>query len=163
MRPRPEKERALAESLFVIEGKSGREIAGLLGAGKETVQRWAREGKWMERRRLRRRESPLAALERLKRERDRLTGTLGGTKPAAPGEDKTAAPAAAGDTISLIQKLTQTIEKMESQQEDYDVGAMIETMGRFANFVIVHATEQERLAMRAMIEKFLDEEHRKSL
>ena len=162
MRRRPEKERLIAESLFVIEGKSGREIAALLSAGKETVQRWAREGKWMERRRLRRRESPLASLERLKRERDRLTATLGAAKPAAPGGDDPAAPAV-GETISLIQKLTQTIEKMESQQEDYDVGAMLATMGRFAKYVVAHATDQERLAMRSMIEKFLDEEHRKSL
>ena len=160
MRPRPEKERALAESLFVTEGKSGREIAALLGAGKETVQRWAREGKWMERRRLRRRESPLASLERLRRERDRLTGTLGAEKP---GGDQPVAPEAVSDTIGLIQKLTQTIERMESHHEDKDVDAMLATMDRFATFVVTHATEEERLATRKMIEKFLGEERRKSL
>ena len=163
MRRRPEKERLIAESLFVIEGKSGREIAALLSAGKETVQRWAREGQWTARRRRRRLDgSSMATVERLKRERDRLTATLGAAKPAAPGGDDPAAPAV-GETISLIQKLTQTIEKMESQQEDYDVGAMLATMGRFAKYVVAHATDQERLAMRSMIEKFLDEEHRKSL
>ena len=37
------------------------------------------------------------------------------------------------------------------------------TMDRFATFVVTHATEVERLATRKMIEKFLDEERRKSL
>lgn len=160
MRTRPEKERALAESLFVTEGKSGREIAALLGAGKETVQRWARDGKWMERRRLRRLDSPLASLERLRRERDRLTGTLGGEKA---GADKSDAPKAISDTISLIHKLTQTIEKMESHREDDDVGAMLATMEGFATFVVAHTAPEECLAIRKMIEKFFDEERRKSL
>ena len=155
MRRRPEKERALAESLFVTEGKSGREIAGLLGAGKETVQRWAREGKWMERRRLRRRDSALASLERLRRERDRLTGTLGGDKP--PEADVVA------DTISMIQKLTQAIERMESHREDRDIGAMLATMDRFATFAVAHAAAEELSAIRNTIEKFLDDERRKSL
>ena len=160
MRPRPERERALAESLFITEGKSGREIAALLGAGKETVQRWAREGKWMERRRLRRADSPLAALERLRRERDRLAGTLGGDKL---GGDKPASPEAAGDTVSMIQKLTQTIEKMESRREDRDVDAMLATMHRFATFAAAHATEEELPAVRKIVEEFLDDERRRSL
>jgi hypothetical protein len=33
---RPEKERLFAESLFVCGGKSCREIAGILGAGRDT-------------------------------------------------------------------------------------------------------------------------------
>jgi transposase len=115
MRPRLEKERALAESLFVVEGKPGRQIAALLGAGKETVQLWAREGNWMERRRLRREDSPLANLERLQRERTRLIAALGGDKP----ETAHTAP----DTISAVHKLTQTIEKMESRRQENDVEA----------------------------------------
>jgi hypothetical protein len=39
MRPISEKQRELAESLFVTEGKSSRQIAGLLGVGKGSVQR----------------------------------------------------------------------------------------------------------------------------
>jgi len=167
MRPRPEKERALAESLFITEGKSAREIGGLIGAGKETVQRWAREGKWHERRRLRRGDSPLAALERLTRERDRLIGTLGGTKPAAdqPGVAQPAAPdaAAAGETISMIQKLTQTIEKMQPRREDDDIDAMLATMDRFSKFVMAHADDEDCEAVRQLLEDFLDEERQRSL
>lgn len=179
MRPRPEKERVRAESLFIVEGKSGREIAGLLGVGKETVQRWARDGKWMDRRQLRRSESPLASLERLRRERDRLIGTLGGDQPAGDHADgdktakvKPADPAVVSDTISLVHKLTQTIEKMESRREDESmeprreedsIGAMLTTMERFAVFVADHATDEERLATARMVEKFLDAERQKYL
>ena len=172
MRPRPEKERALAESLFITEGKSAREIGGLIGAGKETVQRWAREGKWHERRRLRRGDSPLAALERLTRERDRLIATLGGAKPAGdprgagqPGAGQPAAPdaAAAGETIAMIQKLTQTIEKMQPRREDDDIDAMLATMDRFSKFVMAHADDEDCEAVRQLLEEFLDEERQRSL
>jgi hypothetical protein len=164
---RPEKDRAMAETLFVVEGKSGREIAGRLRVGKETVQRWAREGKWMERRRQRRSDSPMAAVERLRRERDRLIGTLGGDQPAAPdaagAQDAAGPKGAAGETITMIHKLTQTIEKMESPREDEDIDAMLATMERFAMFAADHADDEELDAVRKIVEMFLDEERRKSL
>lgn len=162
MRPRPEKERVMAESLFIAEGKSSREIAGLLGAGKETVQRWARDGKWMERRRQRRRESPLAALERLKRERDRLIGTLGGDKTPA-GENKPPAPEVAAETIGMIQKLTQTIEKMEPPREDGSIDAMLDVVERLATFTVANFTAEETMTLHNILEKFLAEERRKHL
>ena len=162
MRPRPERERVLAETLFVCEGKSSREIAGILGAGKETVQRWARDGKWMERRRQRRFDSPMASLERLKRERDRLTQSLG--PRASRGGDpvgkllthKTLL------TVNTIQKLTQTIEKMESHQE-LEVGPMLDTMGRFAEFAAARADANDLPVLRKWVEEFLNEEQRKSI
>jgi uncharacterized protein YjcR len=164
---RPEKDRALAETLFVTEGKSAREIAAHLGVGKETVQRWAREGKWTERRRQRRSDSPLAALERLRRERDRLIGTLGGDQPAAKDAAAAKDPAgpkdAASETISKIHKLTQTIEKMESHREDTDIDAMLDVVERLATFTAAHADAEELEAVRKIIEMFLDEERRKSL
>ncbi|MGO8705445.1 MAG: hypothetical protein ACLQVA_16670 [Candidatus Brocadiia bacterium] len=184
MRPKPEKERVMAESLFIVEGKSSREIAGLLGMGKETVQRWARDGKWMDRRRLRRSESPLASLERLRRERDRLIGQLGGADPSGdppaaeepagekPAAEQPLAPEAVSDTIGLIHKLTQTIEKMESRREDESmephreedsIGAMLTTMERFAEFVGSHGTDEERRATHSIVEKFLDAERQKCL
>ena len=52
---------------------------------------------------------------------------------------------------------------MESHYEDEDVGAMLATMERFATFVVAHTTEEECLAIRKIIEKFFDEERRKSL
>jgi hypothetical protein len=152
----------MAELLFITEGKSGREIAGLLGAGKETVQRWAREGQWMERRRLRRQDSPLAALERLRRERDRLIGTLAGEKTPT-GENKLPAPEVAAETIGMIQKLTQTIEKMESQRPDGGLGAMLNVVERLATFTAANSSPEEALTLHNVIEKFLDEERRKSL
>ena len=162
MRPRPEKERTKAESLFIVEGKSSREIAGLLGAGKETVQRWARDGKWMERRRQRRRESPLAALERLKRERDRLIGTLGGDKTPA-GENKPPAPEVDAETIGMVQKLTQTIEKMEPPREDGSIDAMLDVVERLATFTVANFTAEETMTLHNILEKFLAEERRKHL
>jgi len=162
MRPRPERERVLAETLFVCDGKSCREIAGILGAGKETVQRWARDGKWMERRRRRRIESPMASLELLKRERDRLIQKLGGEppptgeQPAKPKADDTL------QTVSALQKLTQTIEKMESQQE-LEIGPMLDVFARFAEFIATRADAADRAVIREWTEKFLDEEQRKSL
>jgi transposase len=162
MRPRPERERVLAETLFVCEGKSSREIAALLRAGKETVQRWARDGKWMARRRLRRTESPMASLELLKRERDRLIQTLA-AKPPADGE---ASPEPDADEnlqkLNALQKLTQTIEKMESHPE-LEVGPMLETMNRFAEFVAARADANDLPVIRKSVEEFLNEEHRKSL
>ena len=160
MRPRPERDRTLAESLFVCGGKSSREIAGILGAGKETVQRWSRDGKWMERRRQRRFDSPLASLERLRRERDRLIQTLGGEPPhpgepaAKPNTDETL------HTVTALQRLTQTIEKMESQQE-LEIGPMLKTMGGFAEFVAARADEDDLTVLRNWVEKFLNEEQQK--
>jgi hypothetical protein len=150
----------MAESLFVCEGKSSREIAGILGAGKETVQRWARDGKWMERRRRRRTESPMASLERLKRERDRLIQSLGPRVP--PGGDpsdklitnKTLL------AVNAVQKLTQTIEKMESQKE-LEISPMLNTMSRFAEFAAPRADANERVVLHKWVEKFLNEERRK--
>ena len=78
--------------------------------------------------------------------------------PSYPG-----APDAAGETISMIQKLTQTIEKMESHREDGDIDAVLTTMDRFATFAAAHATEEELPAIRRIMEEFLDEERRRSL
>jgi transposase len=165
---RSQRDRSLAESLFVCEGKSCREIAGILSAGKETVQRWARDGKWMERRRRRRLDSPLASLERLKRERDRLIQTLGG-EPAPKGDQPPQGePPAKPDaddtlqTVNALQKLTQTIEKMESQQEE-EIGPMLKTMGRFAEFVATRADANDRPVIHKWVEAFLNEERRKCI
>ena len=155
MRPLSEKQRTLAESLFVAEGKSAGQIAAVLGLGKSTVQRCVLRGKWMERRRRRGLDSPLATLECLKRERDRLAATLDQEPPPEP--------AVRDDTISAVHKLTQTIEKMESRHEDGDVGAMLATMDRFAKFVTARATDEQCAAVRALMEKFFDDERRKSL
>jgi IS30 family transposase len=155
MRPISEKQRLLAESLFVAEGKSARQIAAVLGLGKSTVQRCVLRGKWVERRRRRGLDSPLATLERLKRERDRQAATLGG--------DTAPAQATLNETISAVHKLTQTIEKMESRHEDEDVGAMLAAMDRFAKFAAAHATDEQCAAVRALMEKFFDDERRKSL
>ncbi len=115
-------------------------------------------------------DSPLAALERLRRERDRLIGKLGGEKPAGDppaggraGENKPADPDAAADTVSMIQKLTQTIEKLESPREETSIDAMLATMQRFANFVGAHAAEEDLPIIRDIVEKFLDEERRRYL
>ena len=120
----------MAESLFIVEGKSSREIAGLLGMGKETVQRWARDGKWMDRRRLRRSESPLASLNASAARPTGSSASSGGADPSGdppaaeepagekPAAEQPLAPEAVSDTIGLIHKLTQTIEKMESRRED---------------------------------------------
>jgi hypothetical protein len=158
---RPEKERLFAESLFVCEGKSCREIAGILGAGRDSVQRWAREGKWSERRRRRRLDgSSMTTVERLRRERDRLVQQLVPRSP--PGGDRSGkvfTPKAL-QAVSAVQKLTQTIEKMEPHREE-GIDFLLDVMKRYSEFVSARASQDERVVLHKWLEQFLDAEQRK--
>ena len=163
MSPRSEKERALAEKLFVCDGKSGREIAGILGAGKETIRRWAHDGRWVARRRLRRAESQMAAVEILRRERDRLIRGLGAPQPEAA--EKVAGPSALGtmETINAVLKLTQTIEKMDPQPDEDNLDSMVAAMSRYGAFVAARADANDRIILHKWLERFWNEERRKSV
>ena len=158
---RPEKERMFAESLFVCEGKSCREIAGILGAGRDAVQRWAREGEWTERRRRRRLDgSSMTTVERLRRERDRLVQQLVPRSP--PGGDRSGkvfTPKAL-QAVSAVQKLTQTIEKMEPHREE-GIDFLLDAMKRYSEFVSARASQDERVVLHKWLEQFLDAEQRK--
>jgi transposase len=151
---RPQKDRLLAELLFVGDGKSYRHIAARLGASNKTIWRWACAGKWMERRRQRRLDSPMASLELLKRERDRLIQTFA-AKPSANGESP-ADPA----TLETLNKINRTIEKMEPQMTSVD--AMLDVFARFAEFIATHADAGACAVIREWTEKFLDDERRRS-
>ena len=158
---RPEKERLFAESLFVCEGKSCREIAGILDAGRDTVLRWAREGQWTERRRHRQLDgSSMATVERLRRERDRLVEQLVPRSP--PGGDRSGkvfTPKAL-QAIGAVQKLTQTIEKMEPHQEE-EIDSMLSVTRRYAEFVSARASQDERVVLHKWLKQFLDAERRR--
>ena len=77
-----------AESLFVREGKTLAEIAERLPVSQGALRRWSTEGKWMERRKDRQRESPEAALDVLKREREKMILEFGKTKDKDKEKEK---------------------------------------------------------------------------
>ena len=146
---RPQKDRAMAEMLYVREGKSFQQVAALLGTGTMTVCRWAREGNWKERRRERRRESPQASLDALKRQRDLLIKGLDGKALDNPV------------AINALSKLNLAIQRMESPPEPIEM--MLDVIGRFAEFIAARADDNECAVMRKWVEKFLDEERRRNL
>jgi hypothetical protein len=144
---RPQDDRAMAEMLFVCEGKSPGQIAALVGANRMTIWRWAREGNWKERRSARWRESPRAALDLLKRQRELQIATITPDKPAAP------------EVIDALHKLNRVIEQMEEPLEGPD--AMLDVMGRFTRFIMAHGSPEAIAALREWLEKFLNEERRR--
>ena len=105
---RPQRDRLQAESLFVREGKILPDIAARLRASNKTIWRWACHGKWMERRRQLRLDSPMASLEVLKRQRDKLIQKFTDEKPASP------------EVLETLNKINRAIEKMEPQRESVD-------------------------------------------
>jgi hypothetical protein len=144
---KPEKDRVAAATLFVRDGKSCTQIAPLVGANRQTIWRWCRDGKWMEHRREHRRLSPLNSLEILKRQRDMHITAVDVKTPITP------------DAVTALVKLNQAIEKLEAPQDE--VGIMLAAFGRFAEFVAARADEAARAVLGEWIEKFLDEERRK--
>jgi hypothetical protein len=108
----------------------------------------------MERRRQLRLDSPMASLELLRRERDRLIQTFA-AKPSANGE-----PPADPATLETLNKINRAIEKMEPQTESVD--AMLDVFARFAEFVATHADAAACAVIREWTEKFLNEEQRRN-
>ncbi|MGD1002114.1 MAG: hypothetical protein ABSA67_15610 [Candidatus Brocadiia bacterium] len=162
---RPQKDRTLAEVLFVNEGKSLSQIAAALGACKKTILNWSREGSWMKRRQQRRRESPRASLDVLKRLREVQVQALD-AKPVADADGKPAAGAAARQipdpaAIATLYRLNMAIAKMEAQQEA--IGPMLDGFERFTQFVASQADADACEVIREWIGKFLDEERRRKI
>ena len=115
----------------------------------------------MERRRQLRLDSPMASLELLKRQRDKLITTIGDKSPATPDAqtsgDKSPADSA---TLETLNKINRAIEKMEPQIESVD--AMLDVFARFAEFIATHADADACAVIREWTEKFLNEEQRRS-
>jgi uncharacterized protein YjcR len=149
---RAQKQRDLAERLFVEEGQSLNRIAELLGASVTTIANWSRQGKWKERRTQRRGQSPQAALDDLKR----LRAAVIAAKDAKPEADP--------EAIGMLHKLNAEIAKMESKRDEVDeVGLMLDVFERFAEFVGTNADDAALAVIREWTEKFLDEERRRNI
>ena len=108
--------------MFVQGGENpGRDPSRRPGHEQGALVKWSTQGEWVKKRRERQRESPQAALDILKRQRELQIKTIGTETLAAPTE------------IDALHKLTQLIEKMESRIEA--IGPMLDVMCRFAQFV----------------------------
>lgn len=142
-------DRATAENLYVEEGKTLDEIAGLTAVTKGTLANWSREGLWTQKRRERRLASPHPELNVLKQQ-------LALQIKQIP-DDKLADAAA----IDALHKLSVIVEKMESRLEP-EAGPLLEAMLRFAQFVAARADDAACATVREWLEKFLDEERRKN-
>ena len=136
-----------AENRFVYRGKTMAEISRSLNVTRVSLAQWAHKGDWMKKRQERQRESPQAALDVLKNQRD--------LQMKAMGDDEVAAP----EAINSLNKITLLIEKLESHVEA--IGPMLDTLDRFAQFVGANADAEECAVLYKWTEKFLDEERRK--
>jgi hypothetical protein len=148
---RPQRDRDLAETLFVNEGMSLDRIAAQLGASVTTIGNWSRKGKWEDRRARRRSESPQASLDVLKRLRAALIAAMDAKPDAKPDADP--------QTIGKLYQLNMAIAKMESQRDE--VGPMLDAFDRFAQFVGTNADDDACAVIREWTEKFLNEERRR--
>jgi hypothetical protein len=141
-------DRAMAENLFVRECRTLDQIAARLGVNRRTVGQWSSKGGWMKQRGELLRESPQAALDVLKRQREMLITAMPRDAPAG------------ADQIDALHKLTLLIEKMESRLDA--VGPMLDVFARFAQFVATNADDAACAVLREWTEKFLNDERRRS-
>ena len=132
-------DRIMAERLFVREGKSLEEIAAATAIGKATLARWSKDGEWVRKRAERNRESPQASIDKLKRQRELQITALGDGVASA-------------EQIDALYKLNLMIEKMEASTGA--IGPMLDTMGRFAEFVAANAQPEDCALLRDWIEKW---------
>jgi hypothetical protein len=139
--------RLAAENLFVREGKTLKQAAAQLGVSRRALIEWSRHGGWMEKRQEFQRESPQAALDILKGQRELQIQKIRGKKKATP------------QAIDALHKLTLLIEKMESRTEA--IGPMLDTFERFAQFVGTNADDAACAVICKWTEKFLDEQRRR--
>jgi len=142
------KERLKAEMMFVQEGKTARAIAAALGVSENTLSAWVTRGQWVRQRRARLGGTSQATLDVLKRQRELLIGEIGVEHRAAP------------EQIDALHKLTLSIEKIESRMES--IGPMLDAIGRFAEFVAAGADDADCATVRKWIEKYFDEQRRRS-
>ncbi len=140
--------RRSAERLFVRDVKTLAQISAELGVPLRSLARWSRRGEWMRKRREWQHESPRAALDILKRQREKQMAAI---------RDNTAA--AAPEAIDALNKISLVIEKLESHVEA--IGPMLDTLERFAEFVGARADAEECAVLYKWTEKFLDEQRRK--
>ena len=135
-----------AEERFVRGGQSLDQISAAMGVSKGSLARWSAAGKWAEKRAVLRRESPSAAVNTLKRQRQMMIDLMAGPAAADPA------------AVDALHKLTLIIEKMEARADA--IGPTLDVMERFARFVAAHCSSDESATVRACAEKFLDEERK---
>jgi len=139
--------RSAEENCFVREGRTLAQVAARLGVSHHTLVLWSRKGGWVKRRQEFQRESPQAALDILKGQRELQIKDIHQTKVATP------------EAIDALHKLTMLIDKMESRTEA--IGPMLDTFERFAQFVGANADDADLAVISDWTEKFLDELRRR--
>ena len=142
-------DRAAAENFFVRDGKTLAQVAEIVGVSEAALAKWSKAGDWVKKRAERQRESPQAALDLLKRQREIQIQAIGGEKQADAG------------AIDALHKLNQVIEKMEAGVAA--IGPTLDVVGRLAEYVMRSTDDPTHITiMREWIEKFLAEERRRN-
>ena len=143
-----QEDRAVAETLFVREGLSLEQIAAKTGVSAGSLKRWSAGGGWNAKRKEHQHESPAAGLEKLKRLRERLIADM----PEDSSQN--------ASQIDQLAKLDKSIAGMERRADT--IGATLDVMMSFAQFVATNADAIECSVLRVWTEKFLAEERRKN-
>ncbi|MGD1001867.1 MAG: hypothetical protein ABSA67_14325 [Candidatus Brocadiia bacterium] len=139
--------RRTAEHLFVREVKTLDEIALQTGFSRRTLARWSSKADWMRKRLEWQYESPRAALDILKKQRQFHMDAVGKKAAATP------------EALEALNKITLLVERLESHVEA--IGPMLDTLERFAQFVGARAESEECAVLYKWTEQFLDEQRRK--
>ena len=133
-----------AEQLFVRHGRTIEDISSALSLSRGTVARWSKSGDWVRKRQEFLRESPLAPIETLKKQRLRVIELM----PTTPAPD--------AGLADQLWKITRTIESLEARGDN--IGGTLDVIERFARFVARSCDEATAEAVRAATERFLAEE-----
>ena len=134
-----------AERLSVREGKTQREISGLLGISEKTISAWSAKGEWMRQRReylVSTREGPAEQLKK------GLLELLAGTTALELTNNPR--------LVDQITKIISAIEKIEGGRDV--LGSAIETMDKFTRYLI--RVEQDKEVIRKIgehIHRFFEE------
>jgi len=132
---------AQAESMYVREGAKLQDIASSLGVHRSTMTRWRQQGNWDAKRAEFLQNSPAAALDLLKRQRERMIREAGDEAPGPAYAD-------------ALYKLSTTIERMESKAEA--VGPVLDAMDRFARHARLNIPDEQMPVIQDAVQQFLD-------
>ena len=134
-----------AERLAVREGKTQKEISGLLGISEKTISAWSAKGEWMRQRKeylVSTREGPAEQLKK------GLLSLIEGSDALSLVENPR--------LVDQITKIISAIEKIEGGRDV--LGSAIETMDKFTRYLI--RVEQDKELIRKIgehIHRFFEE------
>jgi transposase-like protein len=140
-------ERQTAETMFVRQGKTLAEIAGLIGVSKTTLANWSRDGEWVRKREERLRDNPLAGLDILKARRNAIYEKMGNDPKA--------------DDASLEDRLSKIDVHIRNAEDPNSLGTHLSVLEAFTDFVMTQwpaGTEhpEKGVAVREAVEAYLE-------